>query len=257
LDTTDQTRRTWIVTIGQAAVGLGVAGSVQGNTEDAATLPPGVYQPSTDRLSHALMSAERYHPIPPGCPTDYVRPTNGPFEPLFFSVSEFPVIRHLIQLLLGDISDDGGVSQEVAEWIDLRVSSADGVHQAALGVDPLYRALATAYFGVAQNEPVAAATSARICREGLEWIFNAARAQHSKEFMSLDVEQQIAILHSIGDERPDKQREDSGTRFFAFLKPEIIRGFYTSRAGLKELDFKGNAFYARSPGCTSKQYGKN
>lgn len=255
---TDQTRRTWLVTISQAAVGLGVAGSVQGHTENAATaavLPPGVYQPSTDGLSHALMSAEQYHPIPPGCPTDYVLPANGPFELLFFSAAEFPVIRRLTQLLLGDVSDDPGMSQEVAEWVDLRVSSADGVHQAALDVDPLYRALAAAYFGQAEHVPAAA--SARVCREGLEWIFSAARAQHSKEFMSLEVERQIAILHSIGDERPDKQNENPGTRFFAFLKPEVIRGFYTSRAGLKELDFKGNAFYARSPGCPSKQYGKN
>jgi len=33
-----------------------------------------------------------------------------------------------------------------------------------------------------------------------------------------------------------------------FLKSESIRGFYTSRVGLKELD-KGNSFYVKSSGC--------
>jgi hypothetical protein len=70
--------------------------------------------------------------------------------------------------------------------------------------------------------------------------------------MLLGVEQQTAILHSISDEANPKQSENSGTRFFALLKAETIRGFYTSGVGLKELNFKGNAFYARSPGCDSK-----
>ena len=42
---------------------------------------------------------------------------------------------------------------------------------------------------------------------------------------------------------------NAGTRFYDLLKAESIRGFYTSRRGLKELDFKGNSFYAESPGC--------
>jgi hypothetical protein len=34
----------------------------------------------------------------------------------------------------------------------------------------------------------------------------------------------------------------------------LIRGFYTSRLGLKELDYKGNAFYAESPSCPNKEH---
>jgi hypothetical protein len=34
------------------------------------------------------------------------------------------------------------------------------------------------------------------------------------------------------------------------LKPECIRGFYTSRLGMKELDYTGNSFYGQSPGCS-------
>ncbi len=247
----DGTRRDWIVTISQAAVGLGIAGSIQGNTGETAAFPPGVYRPSTDHLSHALMNAEQFHPIPPGCPTDYVRPSHGPFEPLFFSGSEFPVIHRLIQLLLGDTSESA-VSQEVAEWIDLRVSSAEGVRKAASSLNPLYRNLALAFYGSARVQQVESWHPDNTCREGLAWIDEAAQTQHSNKFLAIQTEQQIELLDTVSDRRADKQTENPGTRLFDFLKAETIRGFYTSRAGLKELDFRGNAFYARSPGCNSK-----
>lgn len=248
----DQTRRNWLVSIGQAAVTLGVTGTARDATIGTPALPPGVYEPSTDHLSHALMSAERYHPIPAGSPTDYIRPADGPFKPLFFSAAEFPVILRITQLLLGTASEERALSQEVAEWIDLRLSSVADFREAWKHVDPLHRSLAVAYFGHAQQERDAKADPAGTCRDGLGWISSEARSGYSKEFLLLPEEQQIALLQSISDERPDKQMENAGTRLFAFLKAETVRGFYTSRAGLKELDFKGNAFYARSPGCESR-----
>jgi hypothetical protein len=41
----------------------------------------------------------------------------------------------------------------------------------------------------------------------------------------------------------------AGTRVFNFLKEETVRGFYTSRVGLKELNNQGGSFYGESPGC--------
>lgn len=246
----EHTRRSWMVTIGQAAAGLRIAGRMQGDTMEAIPLPAGLYLPSQEHLSHALMSAERFHPIPRGCPTDYIRPRNGPFEPLFFSEAEFQVVQRVTKLLLGEPSEAGqdGVEQEVAEWIDLRVASAGGAHEAALHLDPLYRALAEAY-DAGQMERMEKLDPVKICREGLEWISSEAQSRHAGSFLGLRTEQQIELLDSISDERADKQKETAGTRFFGYMKGEVIRGFYTSRAGLKELDYRGNAFYARSPGC--------
>ncbi len=247
----DHTRRSWLVTIGGATAGLGIAARLQGEAKDAA-LPPGVYGPSADHLGHALMSAERFRPIPEGCPTDYLRPASGPFSAQYFSASDFAVIRRLTQLLLGEVPGDAGASHEVAEWIDLRVWSADGVREAATRIDPLHRALAIAYYGPSHVTRLERDDPAKTCREGLQWIAGMARQRHSGEFLSLGAEQQIAMLDSIGDARAGERTENAGTRFFVFLKAETIRGYYTSRAGLKELDFKGNAFYARSPGCGGK-----
>lgn len=253
----DQTRRDWIVTISQAAVGLELSGRAEAAVQSADQLPAGLYDPSRGHLSHALMSTGRFHPVAPDCPTDYVRPPSGPFNPLFFSASEFATIRRLAGLLLGEVSknhenDHEGVSQEIAEWIDLRVWSADGVREAALRIRPPYRDLAVAYYGSARVKQLESSNPATTCRRGLAWVSAAAKAQYSKHFLDLEIEQQIALLRVISDERADKQAQNSGTRLFDFLKSETIKGFYTSSTGLKELDFKGNAFYAQSPGCRSK-----
>lgn len=250
-----QTRRNWIITITQTAVGLGLADR-PAVSQDAKLLPPGLYGPSADHLSHALMSTERFHPFVPECPTDYVRPRTGRFVPLFFSASEFAVIRRLTELLLGEApgsgeSDTPGVSQEVAEWIDLRVSSAGRIRDTALRMNPHHRAVIAAYHGSSYLKKIDALDSPAICRSGLAWIAAWSKARHSQHFLSLHTGQQLEMLRAISDERTGTHPRNSGTRLFDFLKTETIRGFYTSRAGLKELDYKGNAYYARSPGCNA------
>jgi hypothetical protein len=236
-------RRDWVLSIAEAAI----AAEVVGGSAFASTpteLPPGLYEPSTDHLGHALMSNGSFRVIPPGCPTDYVRPLAGPFRPAFFSTLEFPVIRRITELLL----DEHEAAQEVAAWIDLRVSSAAAVREAALQLDPLHRALAIAYSGSSHVIETETSDPAAICRAGLEWLESAARREYGGAFVALDERRQVALLESISD----KHTQNPGARLFALLKGEAIRGFYTSEAGLKELDFQGNAFYARSPGCTSK-----
>ena len=240
-------RRAALVTIGQAAIGVSIAGRLRGDAgAEPAKLPVGVYLPSNEHLGHALLAAERFHPIPEDCPTDYVRPLRGRFVPAFFSDEEFRTIARITNLLLGT------ESAEAAQWIDLRVASAKETREAARGLDPLCRALAVAYFGPAEVAKLETANAEETCREGLEWLAGAVRARGAEGFTSVTEDQQIEILDSIGDARADRKNENAGSRFLAWMKAEAIRGYYTSQAGLKELNFRGNAFYARSPGCDRK-----
>jgi len=249
----EQTRRSWLVTIGQATISLSVAKCVQCYSADAVALPPGVYLPSQDHLGHALMNTERYHPIPPGCPTDYVRPADANSHPLYFSAPEFRLVSRLVQLLLGNVSDEGA-PHEVARWVDLCASSAAGSREALANLQPLHRTLATAYFGSPEDIRHQHGTDpGNMCREGLKWLQASAREQYSKDFLSLGEEQQVSLLRSISDEVPSRLAGDAGSKLFAYLKSETIRGYYTSRAGLQELDYKGNSYYARSPGCSSQR----
>lgn len=239
--------------ISQAAVGLGIAGTLEIEGQQVFKLPPGLYGPSSEHLGHALMSAEPFHLIPPGCPTDYIRPRSDPFKPLFFSHAEFAALRKLVHLILGETSTSAAtVVEEVSESVDLQVSRAGEIRAAAAKLNSLQRGLATAYYGSNRIAELERSNLDTICREGLAWIDKTARDKHGNEFLALPDNLQLAILDAVSDTRPDLKTQNSGTRFFAHLKGETIRGFYTSQAGLKELDFKGNAFYARSPGCDSK-----
>ncbi|MFL6350480.1 MAG: gluconate 2-dehydrogenase subunit 3 family protein, partial [Bryobacteraceae bacterium] len=190
---------------------------------------------------------------------DYVKPKAGPFEPRFFSPADFAVIRRLTELILGEgpgagnnrpISDGPpNVVEEVAEWIDLRVFSSAGTRAAATALDQSHRAVMVAYHGAPTVRDLETFDAQTVCRDGLAWLQDESRSRHKSEFLSLGDRDQLEILTLISREGTNKDAQTSGARFFELIKAEVIRGFYTSQAGLKELNFQGNRFYARSPGC--------
>jgi hypothetical protein len=247
-------RRLWILGVGETALGLGFAGVAGAEASQPVSLPPGLYQPLTDHLGHALESRRRrFHPIPAGSQTDYVKPRTGPYKPLFFSPAEFTVVRRLAELILGESGAENAgpasVVQEVAEWVDLRASSFAGSRAAASAVDQSHRAVMLAYHGAAAVHQLEEFDAQKVYREGLVWLEEESRSRKKADFLSIGQSEQLDILALISDERANKDVQTPGTRLFDLIKAEVIRGFYTSQAGLKELDFKGNTFYARSPGC--------
>jgi hypothetical protein len=263
--TDELSRREWMVRLAEGAVLIGFSGaapersaawesSLAGTEGSAATLPPGLYLPSVDHLTHALTNDERFRMVPPGSETDYVRPRNGPFEPQFFSRQEFRVIQRIVELMLGESAptDRAQVINEVAEWIDLAVYSSGGVRAAVRDFSPQERTLAVHFEGGTQLQEVLSMDPQKICREGLEWLRSETARRYSTDFLALSAQQQADTLESISDARAEKSSENAGTRFFHLMKRETIRGFYTSAAGLKELDYKGNAFYPESPGCPKR-----
>jgi len=259
------TRREWLLSLGGAVVLAGYSGvpgeaSTQTAAADASALPPGLFVPSLDHLTHALTSDNPFHPIPLGSETEYVRPRSGPFVPQAFAREEFPVIRRLVEIILGEdlkSSDEthapgapASICDEVAEWIDLVVASAPTVRALALNLPAEQRALAVAYFGA--EEPVRELETSepeRVCREGLAWLGEESQRRFAMNFLDAAPVEQAELVISVSDARTNKTAANAGTRFYDLLKAESIRGFYTSRRGLKELDFKGNSFYAEPPGC--------
>lgn len=262
-------RRKWMIDVGKAAALAGIsgkAGALEGEgaaplpaaEAQAETLPPGLYRPSLDHLTHALESDARFHVIPSDCPVDFVRARKGPYQPQFFSPSEYKVIHRLTALMLGEGAEASaksagshgdGIVDEVAEWIDLRAYSFAGARAAAERLTPEQVALAEAYDGARLLRRIKARDPQKIYRDGLAWLDNESERRHQCGFLELREEQQTAILDAISDERKGGEVESAGAEFFHQIKDEIISGFYTSQMGLKELDYQGNRFYAESPGC--------
>src|SRR5215831_19743088 len=259
-------RRDWLLNFGSVVILPGFAGapgeSQQTEHTFTTALPPGLYTPSIDHVTHALNQDGPFFSIPPGAETQFVRPRSGPFLPQAFSFEEFTVIRRLVELILGEDLKTATAQQaagapaslydEVAEWIDLVVFSSPGVRAAARNLMPEQRALAVAYF--TSEEPVHELETfepERICKEGLAWLQQETERRSFGTFLAVPPATQSELLASISDVRPDPDIHTAGTRLFAFLKAEAIRGYYTSRLGLKELNYAGNSFYGQSPGCGS------
>ncbi|HEV2352553.1 MAG TPA: gluconate 2-dehydrogenase subunit 3 family protein [Terriglobia bacterium] len=265
----DLTRRQWLLRLGGATVLAGCSGAAgeelvllgaPPRTDSAApALPPGLYAPSPEHMAHVLFRDQRYVDPPAGSATEYARPPQRPFKPAFFSMHEFPLVKCLVGLLLNapdDAAAKNGMKpvkvetvDEIAEWIDLVVSEAAAVRQAVRKLSPQHLALAVDYYGEEAIHQLESGDPQATWRDGLAWLGEMSGKLAAGGFLDLTLAQQVELLASISETSSPRKAESAGTRFYRLLKNQTIEGYYTSQAGLKELDYKGNAFYAASPGC--------
>jgi len=193
----------------------------------AAELPPGVYEPSRDHLGHALAG----HPMASGGETELVQVRTGTFQPAFFQPHQYRSIVQLVAVILGE-APDAAIVREIAEWLDLTIFESAAVRAAARALSPLHRTLAIHYYGAQSVRKLEEFDAQTVVREGLEWLNKHPLKQ--AEFNE--------ILAGTRTDHPI-------AGFFSYLKERVADGFYTSRAGLDELGYRGNAFYASPPGC--------
>ena len=248
----DLTRRAWLLRLGEVTALAGVAGlvpdlaaaiSLTGQSKST-RLPPGLYEPSAEHLTHVL--AARDAPVVPrGAETDYAAPLADPYQPGFFSQHELEVVTRLAGILLGNV--DARALSETIAWIDVRLQSDDGIRQAARSLEPLHRALAVAYYGQTRVADLETADWPAIVRTGLNLLEQQSRDHFGQEFLELTETAQTDLLRAISRMPPDSPLG----RCYLFVRREAVRGYFTSQAGLKELDYKGNAFYGACPGCES------
>jgi hypothetical protein len=243
------TRRQWLLRLGEVGVLAGVSGfvpdalaSIFDDTEKTLALPPGLYEPSADAMVHALSHHGMVIP-PPGSESEFAVLSGPAFQPRFFSREEFAIVTQITEIVLGKI--DGNTLLEVAQWIDLWFHSAEGVRQAALHLDPMHRTLAVAYYGEQDVRELETVDHATAAREGFAALHRTAGERYGKKFGQLDRQQQAELLQAAAQSKD----EDPLRMFLHTLRNEAIRGYYTSAAGLKELDYKGNAYNPECPGC--------
>lgn len=250
----DLTRRAWLLRLGEITALAGVAGLVPDvaaamtlSAQAAATgLPPGLYEPSVEHLSHVL--ASRDAPLfPRGAETDFAVPLRGPVQPVFFSHHELDVVAGLVGVLLGSV--DAHALAETIAWLDLRLQSDAGVRKAARTLDPSHRALAVAYYGEDRVAELESVDWQAVVRTGVNLLEQHARERSGREFLELAGTARIDLVSEISRMPP----ESPLGRCYLFLRREAIRGYFTSQAGLEELDYKGNAFYGACPGCESRR----
>jgi hypothetical protein len=262
-------RREWLMKLGEAAFVFGFSGSAAEQQAKAATvlssmaadlqaLPAGLYEPSSEHMVHALTNDERYVKIPASSETDYVQSRLGPFRPAFFNDQEFQAIQQLVKLTLGAQpkgtaqSSDVELGQtiaDIAEWIDLVVSQAASVREAAHRISPQHRALAVAYYGKEAVAKLESDDPGRVCRDGLKWLGDRSKELHGEPFMKLNEAEQIEVAKSAGNANSPADHGSVGSKFLSYLSSQTVLGLYTSSLGLKELGYRGNSFSVECPGC--------
>jgi hypothetical protein len=117
-------------------------------------------------------------------------------------------------------SDEGPGAHEagVAEFIDFMVSSDPGVQ---------YR-----------------------FRYGITWLEAHAGKLHGRRFTELAAAEQAALLGPLAYRDRERAGEEEGRAFFKLVREYTVMGFYTSKAGLQQLDYPGlKTYYPASPGC--------
>ncbi|MFN7996360.1 MAG: hypothetical protein U0Q18_22300 [Bryobacteraceae bacterium] len=209
-------RRGWILRVGGAAVLNGLTATEFGSAETV-QLPPGLYQPSLQHLAHSLKAS------------------NPPAEAgaaRHFSADESSMVRTLVAIILGEPAPSA-IVLDVANWLDLIVARSEAVRNAAQSLSPAHRRLAVDYYGENVVRELETEDPQKLCRDGLA-------ALQSAGFERFDGAGRLQHLAKL---------EDRNDPFLVWLKRRTLDGFYSSRQGLEELDYKGNAFYADPPGC--------
>lgn len=246
------TRRQWLLILGGATLAgfSGVvpelAAAVSGaEGKQPTALPPGLYYPSHDHLASALGELGNLHNIAPGSETEYVESNSLAFHQQFFSDEELKLATRVFGILLGKVG--ASALSRAVQWLDLYLYSAGGVREAALYLDPLHRALAAAYHGEPAIRDLETTDPQSVVRSGLRALQQHSIERFGREFLTLDEEQQAKLM-VIGTATSDSRLR----QFFEEMRTEAIRGYYTTADGLKELDYKGNWYYALCPGCEQK-----
>lgn len=140
------------------------------------------------------------------------------YSPQFFTPAEYGTVERLAELIIPK-DDTGAGAREagVSEFIDFMAAS-----------DPQIQ------------YPF---------RYGLGWLDAHSRGLHEKTFAGLEEQHQTEILRRLAYKEHHRTGEEDGQAFFHLVRSYTVMGYYTSRAGLEQLDYPGLRVWSESPGC--------
>ncbi len=128
---------------------------------------------------------------------------SGAYQPKCFQPHEYATLQKLCELIC-----PGALAGGAPEFIDLLASQNPE--------------LATIYTG------------------GLGWLDHTMEARYQSTFLEAKPEQQTALLDLIAYRRNESAEFGPGIHFFDWARRMTIDAFYTSKAGVDELGYKGN-----------------
>src|SRR5882724_3184900 len=144
----------------------------------------------------------------------------GKYTPKYFSAPRYAALIALCDAIIPkDEKSGGAVEAGAPEFIDL-LTSENEKYQLRLG-------------------------------GGLFWLDGFCTDRYGKVFLECTSEQKKEVLDLIAFRKNAKLDSSlsQGVAFFAFLRRLTCDGFYTSKIGIADLQYMGNATLSEFPGC--------
>jgi hypothetical protein len=148
-----------------------------------------------------------------------------PYAPKFFTPHEWATVRALADAVIpADERSASATDALVPEFMDFILD------------DPL-------------AEPGERESLETRVRGGLAWLDRECRERFSRPFVDCAGNERTAVLDDIA--WPEKARPEmtQGAAFFTLFRDLVASGFWSSRMGVEDLRYMGNAFVAEWKGC--------
>lgn len=185
------------------------------------------------------------HEMPPGEPKPVA---TDPYVPQFFLPWEYRMIERLAEMIIPNDGKPGAREAGVSEFIDFMVANSAEVgmftYQPPSHPQP-----------VSDEERVPDAMQSREdiqerFRFGLYWLEAHAKTHCKQGFLDCTPQQQTDLLEPLAYKARHRTGEEEGRAFFELIRRYTVMGFYTTRIGLEQLDYKGlEPFWSAMPPC--------
>ena len=140
------------------------------------------------------------------------------FKPKFFTGHEWATVRMLVDIILPRDERSGSATEAgVPEFMDFMMNDQPGRQTAMRG--------------------------------GLAWLDRECVSRYDKMFVDCTSADRTKVLDEIAWPQKAAAGLSHGVAFFNAFRDLTASGFWTSRMGIKDLDYQGNVFVPEWKGC--------
>ncbi len=141
-----------------------------------------------------------------------------PYTPTFFTPHEWDTVRVLADLVIPKDERSGSATDAgVPEFMDFMLNDRPD------GQTPM--------------------------RGGLAWLDNECSERFGKTFVAATPAEQTAVLDDIAWPKKARSGMSQGVAFFNMFRDMTASGFWSSKIGVADLDYRGNTFVREWAGC--------
>lgn len=143
------------------------------------------------------------------------------FQPAFFTPHEYETVQVLVDLIIPRDERSGSATDaKVPEFMDFMMADKDTTPEGRSAM-----------------------------RNGLAWLDRESQQRSGRTFVEASGRQRAAVLDAIAWPGRAKPEMEPGVIFFNSFRDLTASGFWSSEMGVKDLQYRGNAFVPEWKGC--------